>query len=249
MSNVMNAKNWDEITDIANLKTINTPPRGPRHRPVNHGEVLEVFKERMDNGNVRFTNEVGLVSPDKYKFVYLVDVKTGDPDTKRDYTFSLGFINYNNKQKSLTVIAGEKVFVCSNEMFSNQMEDTRRRHTENIFRDISDKFDTGVNYFSDFVETRQQGITTCKNTEFDEKDLGKTILNYHRRSAIGNTCINRIIKEWDEPSYDYGTGGGTVWDFQNSVTHVLKDVTDPLSRMNLQRDTQVYLDEVLKKVA
>lgn len=239
---VLNQKNWMEITDIESLREVNTKRLGPRHVPINHGEALDLFKNKLVDRDIKIKQENGMLSPDDYKYVYCVAVDTKGL-TDGSYSFNLGFVNYNNKQKSLTVIAGEKVMVCSNECYTGQIQSSRRRHTENAMSDINERFDNGFEYFDRFVEQRSDVINTMKQREFADEQLGQVVLNYHRKSMIGNTHINRIIREYDNPTFDYATGGGTAWDFLNAVTHVLKNVTDPLARMNLQRDTDNYISQ------
>lgn len=242
---ILNQKNWDEVTDVATLKGVNTKRLGKRHVPINHGEALDLFKGKLADRNIKINTQNGMLSPDNYKYVYVVGVST-EGLTDGSYGFNLGFVNYNNKQKSLTVIAGEQVMVCSNECFTGQVVSSRRRHTENAMNDINERFDNGFEYFDKFVEQRSGIISTMRKREFGDAQLGEVVLSYHRESMIGNTHINRIIQEYDKPTFDYGTGGGTAWDFLNAVTHVLKGVNDPLARMNLQKDTDTYINEACR---
>lgn len=238
-----NMRAWDKITDIETLKNVPTEPLGPRHVPVNHGVALDVFKNMLSGIKVNFTKEVGMLSPDQLKYVYAVQVQAQNDD----YAFNLGFINYNNKQRSLTGIAGESVFVCSNECYTGQIEDSKRRHTTNIMDDLADKFNACFAYFADFKERRSADITLMKAKKFGEVELGRVVLDLHRKSRIGNTNIDRIIGEWDNPQFNYGGNTEkTAWGFLNSATHVFKGINDPLQRIELNCDINQYIAEACK---
>lgn len=241
---VINEKHWTEITNIESLREVNTKRLGPRHVPINHGDALDLFKNKLADRDIKITSENGMLSPDDYKYVYVVAIDTKGL-TDGSYNFNLGFVNHNDKSKSLTIIAGETVMVCSNGTYTGQIASSRRRHTENAIGDIDEKFDNGFEYFDEFVKKRCMEISTLKNTDFTEEDLGKMILNFHRRSQIGNTHIHRIIQEYDKPTFDYQTGGNTFWDFHNAVTHTIKKITNPIDRMRISNDSDRYMKEIM----
>ncbi len=238
---VINEKGWTEIVDVDNLRTVNTRPLGRRHVPVNHGEALDIFRNVLSDKDITAKSESGLLSPDDYKYVYVMQVEVAGI---KDYIFNLGFINYNNKQKSMTVIAGETVMVCSNECYTGIIKESRRKHTNNVFEDIRDKFNIGVEYFKRFKEQRYTEINTLKKQEFGDRQVADVVLNMHRKSLMANTNIDRIIKEWDKPTFDYGTGGNTAWDFLNASTYTFKEyVRDPLQRITLTNEVSEYINE------
>lgn len=241
---VCNAKNWETL-DVAKfpmLKNIKVKPLGNRHVPVNHGEALEIFKNRMTEHKFTPSKEVGLLSPDRLKFVYISEVV----NEGNEYAFNLGFVNYNNKARSLEVISGEKVFVCSNEMYSGIVQESRRRHTTNVWSVIESKFEIGINQFSEFIEARRTQINRLKDVKFNDARLGQAILHLHRFSSLGNTDIGRIVTEWDHPSFDYGTHRQSAWNFQNACTYVIKEnIEDPLRRITVCKDVEAAISEVV----
>jgi len=241
MKGIMNAKNWYETIDIGELKTIKNRAMGERHVPINHGECLDFFKNKLSDNNVNVLDEVGMLSNDEKKYLYVVEAKVAG--VGEDVTFKLGFINYNNQQKSLTVVAGEQVLICSNEMYTGEMENTKRRHTKNAWNDIGTKFDNGIEYFEKFVETRTIEIGQLKGIQFPETALANMVLKMHRGKIVSNTNIDRIIEEFDNPSYDYGLGGSTAWDFMNAYSHIRKQFTDPISAMQ----TDKFIDTIVKQ--
>lgn len=239
---VCNEKNWDETVDVERLSKIKPQSLGPRHKPVCHGDVLKMFKERMEDNGITVVGERGLLSDDRLKYVYVADVYDEDVD---DYTFTLGFVNYNNKKKALAGITGERVAVCSNENYIGEDVNDRKRHTNNIGDRLFDKCENIIDKFTNFKKVRAEEIKQMQATPFTDENMGNVVLSLLRKSVISNTDVARIVKEYDEPSYKEFSHG-TAWCFLNACTTVLKKTENPLRRMEICRDIR---DAIQKELA
>lgn len=228
-ANVINQKNWIVTVDTNELKEINTERRSSRHQPVNHGTALEMFRQTLNNKNLSFDHENGMMSKDNMKYIYVADVVS---NRLPDLTFTVGFINYNNGFKSFTGICGERVFVCSNEMVSCQIQESRRKHTTRVFEVLQDKMNNVADHFERFVEVRLNQINHLKQYEIDDVFVGKMCLAMFRQKnlTIGNTDISRIVAEYDTPSH-VEFQGRNAWNFQQACTEVAKGITDPVRRV------------------
>ena len=174
-----------------------------------------------------------MLHPDLKRFIYTVEFRTQDDGMR----FILGFINYNDGTKSFTGIAGERIMVCSNQMFTGIIQESKRRHTTNIMEDIRACIDTTVGYFPKFVETRREEIQYAKTHCIN---LAGAVLYMHRHTSIASATIGQCIKEFDNPSFDYNCDKGSKWAFQNACTHVFKKF-NPLYRIDMQKELQKCL--------
>lgn len=222
MSIVCNAKNWTATTDSKFLQTVVTPSLGSRHVPVNHGDIIDIFRDVLSAKKIETVQERGLLSPDNMKFIFVVDIKS----EASDYSFTLGFVNYNNKAKTFRGFAGEKVFVCSNEMVSNIIQASARRHTTNIFAALNDKVESIIEHYFIFRETRTTEINRLKQLPFTDDHLSKTVLAMHREGFLGNAFIDRVVHEYDAPRHEEFKPK-TVWSFQNACTEIAKEIDNP----------------------
>ena len=228
---VMNEKSWDRTIDNSLLQSIDIKPQGPRHQPINHGFALELFKNKIRDNNLTISKETGLLSPDRMKYVYVSDINSSDIS---DYTFTLGFVNYNNRQKSFTGLAGEKVFICSNECYQGLLVGGKR-HTTNIKDKLEDKITDIINSFLTFRDGRKTEIDGYKKTKFTDQNVANIVLDLIRNSQISNTDLSRIVREWDRPSYD-DFSERTAWSFTNAGTEVFKRLNNPLHKMEIMED-------------
>lgn len=225
---ICNEKNWEVTTNLERLRNINTVPQGPRHNPVNHGEALDLFKNRLIDNNISITKESGLLSHDDLKYVYTAVVKD---DTISDYGFTLGFINFNNRVKSFTGLFGETVFVCSNEMFKGETIRDNKRHTKNVWERLTGKVDSIVERFNIFREERFNEIEVMKQRHLEEPEIGKIVLDMHRRHIMSNTNIDRFVREVDTPTHSCFKDP-SVWNIQNAFTEIAKNISEPTRRID-----------------
>lgn len=241
--NVMNACRWTETVELPSLKQIMPESLGPRHQPINHGDALEMFRSRLEANNIKIGNERGLLSPNRMKYVYVADVNVNDT---ADYVFTVGFGNYNNRQRAFFGIAGEKVNVCSNECYGGIMPGSKR-HTTNIGDRLIIKIDDIIETFKQFRERRTRKITQLGQTKFNDQNVANCLLYMIRNSAISNSDIARIVKEWDNPRH-VEFEDKTAWSFQNCFTEIVKRTDNPIRRMELTSDIKKAIDIELTKV-
>lgn len=238
---ILNQKNWIETIDAGRLTEIETSAQGPRHCPINHGNALTMWRDLIGGSNLQIVNERGLLSQDNMKFILTSDVV----DAKfEDFTFTIGWINYNNRMKAFTGFAGEKVFVCSNEMVSCQIYDSRRKHTTNVLDILKEKMTNIIEKFKSFRDERIVQIETMKTIPFADAQLGKLVLKLHREGNIGNTDIDRIIAEYDTPSHDC-FAPRTAWSMQNHLTEVAKKIDDPCRRILFTNQSHGFIHEII----
>lgn len=244
MASVCNEKRWREVIDIDALKEINTVPVGPRHLPINHGVCLDSFMDVAAQRNIEFgEKQTGLLSHDNMKYVFVADVKMDNFQGGDQFAFTIGFVNYNDGSKSWRGIAGERVFVCSNEVFTGELMFTRKKHTKNVFSVLDEKMNMVFNYFDEFTEKRFGEINVMKDREFRDRELGQFVLQTHRENLVGNANIDRIIKEWDKPTYD-DFKERNAWSFQNCISEVGKNIKNPVQRMESVRALSGLTKEV-----
>lgn len=223
---ICNEKNWEVTTSLTRLARINPISMGNRHQPVKHSLALEMFKDKISDKRLKITGENGMLSKDLHKYIYTCEV---EDSSIPDLAFTLGFVNFNNKTKAFTGLFGEKVFVCSNEMFKGETIHNKR-HTTNIMEVLGGKIDGIVGNFDKFREKRMQEINKMKSIKIGDSDIGEFVLNMHRKKIMSNTNISRFIRECDKPRHpDFEDKN--LWSLQNNFTEITKLIDNPLYRV------------------
>jgi len=245
MSSLCNSKGWTQTIDYDFLSKIQTEPMGSRHVPANHGMVLDTFRNVLENNGVKPVKTSGILSPDHLRYIHMVEV--ADKQIP-DFNFTFGFINYNNKQRSLTMFAGERVFICNNGMVSGILDTTKRKHTMGLVDEIVERFNGGFEQFHQFRAERILEVDRMKGFQVKDTQFGQFILHLHRESCIGNTNITRVVQEWDRPSFQYENvpDQRNAWNLQNACTYVFDhNVENPLQRIELNKEIRGYIGEVM----
>jgi len=237
--NSINGANWFETVDQDYLKGVRNPSLGNRHLPINHGDVLEMFQMKAQAQGMTLGDASGYLSPEQDKFIYVAEV-----NANIHMTFAIGFINFNDRSRSFTGLAGEKVFTCSNCQFGGVFAPSKTRHTLNV----EDRLDTKVDAIFDQYNAyeaelkKEQGFLT--ETQIDDAKLGKVLVEMGREKVFGATNIMRIIEEYDKPTFNDGDAPANGWRLNNAVTHTLKKIKNPIQNI----DSGNHARQVILKV-
>ena len=230
MSNAFNSINgagWLETTDSEQLKRVRNPSLGNRHVPINHGDVLDMFHLKAQEQGLKLGQASGYLSPETDKFIYVAEAST-TPDT----AYAIGFINFNDRSRAFMGLAGEKVFVCSNLQFGGVFAPSFTRHTTHV----EDRLDVKVGYIFDAYQRyelkmrQEQGFLT--ETQIDDAMLGKALVALHRKKVMGATNIQRVLLEYDNPTYNDKDEPANGWRLNNAFTHVLKKIKNPIQNID-----------------
>lgn len=217
---VCNSMNWTKTVDMDQLRSIAARSMGPRHNPVNHGEMLERFKNRGTFNGVEITDEQGLLSPDGKRYMYVAETRYDSANM--DFSFTVGFVNFNDRSRSFTGLAGMQVFVCSNLTISGMINESRTRHSTNVESRLDEKIDT---VFAQFANTRRvqlANVDAMKATKLTDELLGKFILWSTRQNFMGSTNLIRVINEVDRPTLN-NKDDSSLWRLHNAATYVIRE--------------------------
>ena len=242
---VCNGKNWRPTIDVSELHDVMTDPQGPRHMPINHGHILEMFKEKIAADGIVIGEEQGLLSKDLFRYFFVAEVSDS---MLPDLNFNLGFINFNDRSCSFTGLAGERVFACSNMQFSGKTIDIRRRHTTNVLSELSDKIDAIIARFKQFQRTRSEEIGSLKDCGFDDDNVAHCVLEMHRKTWMSNSDIGRVVAEWDAPTFSEFEDR-TAWSFNQAVTHILKKTDNPVRLVQINNQVQDIIFREVSTIA
>ena len=223
----LNQANWIETINVEHLKTVQNPSLGNRHRPIQHGEALELFQAKAQDNGLNLLESVGFLSPEEDKFIFVAETKHTNGEA-----YGLGFVNFNDRSRSFVGLASQKVFVCSNLCFGGVFSPSRTRHTTNVDERLGDKMDIIFDNYSSYVEDMESSMGFLKEREVDDAMLGKILVNLHRSNVMGATNLTRIIAEYDDPTFnDKGEGKNGLRAY-NAMTHTLKRIKNPMQNID-----------------
>lgn len=219
----INGAKWKETVNVEELGLIKNPSLGNRHVPVNHGEVLAMFRAKADQKGMTLGEQCGFLSPETDRFIFVAEVQT-----EHDLAYSIGFINFNDRSRSYTGLAGERVFACSNLSFGGVFAPSRTRHTTLVGDRIEVKVDSIFSHFQQYVDDMKSSMGFLKQTELDDAALGNVLVKLHRAEIFGATNVQRILEEFDNPTFNSKDEPSNGWRLFNAITHVSKRIANPI---------------------
>jgi hypothetical protein len=241
---VCNDRGWMKTTNMDQLRSIDAISMGPRHNPVNHGEVLDRFINRADAAGINITAQQGLLSPDQKRYMYVADIAYDSLNS--DFAFTVGFINFNDKTRSFTTIAGQRVFVCSNLTITGTLEDERTRHSTNVDDRLNMRIDSAFGKFDAMFRMQMANVDAMKAAKLTDQLLGQYVLEATRRDVMGATNLRRVIQEVDKPTLN-NVNDNSAWRLHNAASYVLREnVKNPLL---VAETTQVSNEIITQLVA
>lgn len=236
---------WTDVKDFETLKNLEHKPQGPRHIPVPHFYAIEFFKEKLKEHNIEVTAERAALSPDTYKMIYLADVKPLDGKVSNDFSFSVGFLNNNDRTRAFTGIAGTHVYLNNSQMYVSEGA-FKTRHTTNVHEYLNDRIGNVITWFKNYYAEQSGRVDKMKNTPCDDKILGSVLLHYIRKPySLSSTNIKNIVKEYDTPKYE-AFKERNLWSLQNTTMEVFKRVKSPLYRLEAMEVFTDAIDQFLK---
>lgn len=219
-----------QYVTLEDLRKIETPkPQGPRHLPVGHASIVDnvvagltargyevsSMKLGLDRGVTRMFGTIdfgprgALVMPEGV--------------TVPESGLSLGIRHANDRSLPLAMIAGRKVFVCSNMCFSGDMTIMSKRHTLNlnVEREVGEGLDRAFEKFSSLDDF----IDGLKDRKLDDRTARDVIYRaIIERKVVAPQYLPNVHANYFAPEDGWtDCQPRSAWGLYNAVTRVLRD--------------------------
>jgi hypothetical protein len=229
------------------LKTIPITDRGDRSERwmgIQHGNLADtIVKVLGDLFSLHPLNERYYVSPNGSCLFggfslgqsprdHLLLCSEGT-DVPQEVGASIGFTHSNDSEKSLRVVAGGQVFLCSNGIVSGSTT-LRRKHTTGLrlYEWIRD----GLADFLSKLRSAWKSVTNLRFSKMSAADHDRGLLELGRQQLIPWSQLGKLDRLW-RVSVEENVGAwlpenpsawafeGSVWDWYNAVTHIAKTLS------------------------
>ena len=185
-----------------------------------HYDLIKTLEERMDAANWKFEDRKISVDKTGFDMVWGWNVHVPGIDEMEDQVLAIGFQHSNRCLRSLRLIVGSTVFVCTNGFVSGQIV-LAKKHTINL--SLSEEIDAGLVRYVSYAKELKTRSDAMKETEIDEKSADHILMEAGRNKLIGWPTLGQVSKEFLHPTYA-DNGSMTAWGLYNAFTHVIKKV-------------------------
>ena len=155
-----------------------------------------------------------------------------DEKSRSDYDTVYIFRNANDFGFSLRCGTGGVVGICSNMMFVAEYEIAGAKHTKNIMETFNDRVSMLNKKLLDHTNSMHNTYDVYKEVALSLRQADHLIMEAVRKGALPKTKIDKVDKEWRNPTYNYEGKRWSAWSLFNAFTHVNKGLNyvDQISR-------------------
>lgn len=205
--------------DRTKLSAFEAPPPSGRWFPLKHSKVLDAVGTTLEAAGYRIRREQLAVARGGHRFFGTLDL---DSALVPGVSLAVGIRNSTDKSFPLGFCAGSRVFVCDNLAFRSELL-VKRKHTRHGEVRFANEIAGAVRQLQTFSEVEGRRIRTLQNTPVTEEAASRVVLRALEEHIVSAPVIPRIWREILSPSFDYGTGGLTLWTVLQAFTTVLAD--------------------------
>lgn len=200
--------------DYDGLRALETPAATPTHVPIPHFRVVDLIAHSLAYHGHHVTEQHYGVTPDGMRFFGVLCLKSD----YTGYTDMVGLRNSHDKKFPVGVSFGSRVFVCDNLAFSGDAV-IKRKHTIKLKHDLPGLIGEIVEPLTLQREAQKIQFDRYKATALTDDRADAAIMQMYRQNVIGVQKIADILKQWEEPTHDWGDKTG--WRLFNAATHAL----------------------------
>lgn len=200
------------------LEGVVLPPTTKTYQPVGHGWLLDQMEDAIQSIGMRFGETHHGLSHDGARYFGLITLVNGSGNP--DYTTQMGIRNSLDKRFGAQVAFGSQVMVCANLCFWGEYE-LGRKHTTHIMRDMPQLIEQTIQGIPQMKGQQDNRFNAYREANLSERNADHLIMNMLRSGAINTSRVEKVIHEWDEPTFDHGEDR-TIWRAFNAATQALK---------------------------
>lgn len=227
MAGTLMAHAGAEMIDRKALRALPAPEsRGPAHKPVPHLALVEAIDHAARERGLQIEREAFALQREGDMIFGVVDFKAlgAGPDlkvTNGDSGISLGFRGSNDRQMALQMVAGRRVFVCDNLMFSGDMIAMRRKHTRGL--DLTSEVSEGLDRYLVHCGRLNDEVDRLRTFDIDDKMAKLRIFDAFAERVVPVTHFPKVARNYFEPD-DAMTDctPRSLWGLHNAFTRVVR---------------------------
>lgn len=201
----------------AELSLIPTPPSTDTHRPVAHAELINALEEALSFRHIQITAEEYCVAKGGDRLFGMLEVNA----SYEGVTFGIGIRNAHDKSMRLGLVAGYRVTVCSNMMFSGDFKPMLAKHTKHF--DLTKTLSIGVDRIQRGWQPLRERINFMRGCELTTEAAQALIYRAFMQEKFPLRLMKSVHSHYFAPRHDEFQPR-TVWSVSNAFTSSFKEV-------------------------
>ena len=204
------------------LSAIAAPAGTRTWAPIPHTALLEEVSTQLKFRGIDVMEERHEIARDGESYFGKLRVAGDTPEA----SWMLGLRNDNGQRFPAGFCLGEQVTVCSNLMFTGEIQ-FARKHTRYILRDLPGMISEGLDRWVDAKVVQNERVEKYKHTALTDRVVPQLLIRSMEEGVISSSQIGKVWGQWKAPAHEEFEPRN-AWSVQNAYTEVLKEV-NPMS--------------------
>ncbi len=201
------------------LAHIEPPPSTSTWTPVKHSTLVDMLHTELDRRGLRVKDEHYAVQRQGSQLFGTLDLDWQDTG---EYAAAMGLRTSNDKSLSITLVAGVRVFVCSNLCYAGDLIALKRKHTKGL--DLDAELSRGLDRYQEGVVTLQGGIERLKTTPLGRGQAKQFIYDIFRQKIVPARFFSPVVESWHATT-DNHPQAHHLWTLHNAFTSQIKTLS------------------------
>jgi hypothetical protein len=209
------------FTTVSDLSRIPMPMATRTWQPVSQVQLFNTMCNAVRERGFTITTESHQIHRKKPVFISKVEITAPRLPGQQEMSWNIACMQSWNKTIPVKFLFGGTVFVCTNGMIVAE-HILSTKHTTNVWQRLEpmiahtiDLFEAQVNKTFGFYED----MKTVRGTHSTLCDFAVRVA---AKDYLPKTQILDLVTEAENPSFDYGTPAGSVYNIHAAFTHLLK---------------------------
>lgn len=226
------------VLDREQLHRISVPRRSDvsnRWAGVQHGVLADTIVEELKRRHLKIVNETWYCNPTQTDLFGAIDVRPVTQSLKNRLSlagigqgadFSVGVRHSNCGRYSISLIAGARITVCANGMFSGEIF-FRRKHYAGV--DLGEEVKRAVSRYLEECSLLASKVISMQCNFLTEEQPGLpelTMMEAVRREILGVQFLRTVDDLWTQPRHKEFEPRNS-WSLYNAFTGAAREMSPP----------------------
>lgn len=206
------------IDEVRNIPLTTPTKAGGYWKGIPHGELVDTISDEVRSRGWKITEELYCLSKDGADLAGAFSLTIPHLDSPEGQAYSLGFLTSNAMRRSLTMVVGTTVEVCSNGMATGEIV-LCKKHTTNF--DIITEVDFAVGRYLEKAKDIPALVTRLRGRDLKPVEAEHVLMEAGRAKLMPWSRIGDVDKEYHNPHHTEH-GLDTSWALLNAFTYTVK---------------------------
>jgi hypothetical protein len=209
------------FTTVSDLSRIQMPAATRTWQPVSQVQLFNSMCDAIRNRGFTITTETHRIHRKKPVFISQVEIKAPNLPGDKEMSWNIAAMQSWNKTVPVKFLFGGTVFICTNGMVVAE-HILSTKHTTNVWSRLEPMIEQTIDRFEAQVNKAFGFYQQMKDVRGTHTTLCDFAVRVASKDYLPKTQILDLVQEAENPSFDYGTAAGSVYNIHAAFTHLLK---------------------------